>query len=157
MSELVYEGRPCKRCGCTTKYKSSSSCVKCCGTRSKAKYRVNKKDPAKKEAWAAGQRERRKDPKVRLREYKTNAAKRGFEWGLTDTEAVGLMQSPCHHCGIQTEHMGLDRSDNDKGYTETNSVPCCSPCNKLKHILTTRDFVTYCANVTSNYAKRAVA
>ena len=37
---------------------------------------------------------------------------------------------PCFYCG--EESTGLDRVENNKGYTNANVVPCCKECNRLK-------------------------
>lgn len=36
---------------------------------------------------------------------------------------------------------GVDRIDNEVGYTQENSVPCCSKCNILKRNLSVVDFI----------------
>lgn len=55
-----------------------------------------------------------------------------------------MVKDQCHYCGVMpfkpfkkhgTVYMlynGIDRLDNNAGYTVTNTVTCCSPCNKLK-------------------------
>ncbi len=42
---------------------------------------------------------------------------------------------------------GLDRVDNEKGYTENNSVACCNICNKMKTILTIEEFFAHIARI----------
>ena len=36
----------------------------------------------------------------------------------------------CFYCNSVST--GLDRVDNNKGYTNANIVPCCGECNRLK-------------------------
>jgi hypothetical protein len=38
---------------------------------------------------------------------------------------------------------GIDRIANDKGYTNFNSVPCCTTCNFGKHGLTLKEWLEY--------------
>jgi len=38
---------------------------------------------------------------------------------------------------------GIDRSDNNKGYTLENSLPCCTRCNIIKHRFDTEDFYNH--------------
>lgn len=165
----TYEGRPCKHCKGTLRNANTGECV------DRYKHRREAETPALRERWrkarkkyrenrrerslASGRKyesKRRKDPLVRLKEYKRNAAKRGYSWELSDERALELFSGICHHCGGTSEKMGIDRISNEPRYDET-SVSCCSPCNRLKHVLNPREFVTYCANVTAHYAKRAVA
>ena len=38
---------------------------------------------------------------------------------------------------------GIDRIDNNIGYTKENSVPCCEICNKAKRDMSYNDFINY--------------
>lgn len=55
---------------------------------------------------------------------------------LTRNEIIGFIQSPCHYCGkkyIEGKFLnGIDRINNTKPYTLTNSVSCCDMCNYMK-------------------------
>lgn len=77
--------------------------------------------------------------------YKNSAKKRGFEWGLTDEDAIILFAGDCVYCGTPPsntrrakrangifQYNGIDRVNNDEGYTLSNSVSCCGRCNKIK-------------------------
>jgi hypothetical protein len=75
--------------------------------------------------------------------YRYGAAKRGYEWGLTKRQFAALSGLVCHYCGAEPsqEHRqnpytftynGIDRLDNNKGYTIDNCVPCCGTCNTAK-------------------------
>lgn len=66
-----------------------------------------------------------------------------LEWTLTKEEFTKLTSSPCHYCGVPPSNLstvgnskysynGLDRKDNDEGYTPDNVVPCCWECNNKK-------------------------
>jgi hypothetical protein len=37
---------------------------------------------------------------------------------------------PCFYCDGKSS--GLDKVENNKGYINTNIVPCCQECNRLK-------------------------
>jgi len=74
---------------------------------------------------------------------KYNAKKRGIAWNLTDEYIEKLMIQDCHYCGRKPmsiskgrngsfTYNGIDRVDNNKGYTEDNVVPCCIICNESK-------------------------
>lgn len=89
----------------------------------------------------------RKDaaPKRAFRIYKRQARKRSLSFLLTFEFFTGLVQKPCFYCGIapqvngySTESKykipmnGVDRKNNNEGYTEENCVPACGICNKAK-------------------------
>lgn len=42
---------------------------------------------------------------------------------------------------------GIDRVDNNKGYTITNSVPCCKDCNFAKRDMTHDEFIAWVTRV----------
>lgn len=67
-----------------------------------------------------------------------------------------IIHMPCHYCGCREQRtsrgslracvvtiVGVDRIDNDRGYTEENCVPCCGQCNRAKGTLATDTFVTW--------------
>jgi hypothetical protein len=68
--------------------------------------------------------------------YRSNAKKRGLGWALSDAQAVELAHGTCYwggtHGGTLCEAGGIDRVDNNKGYTVDNCVPCCTLCNRAK-------------------------
>ena len=79
---------------------------------------------------------------TRLSGTKYGAKKRGLDWELTDDVALALIRSSCHYCG-QPPINGIDRKDNGIGYIVDNCVPCCSQCNRAKHIQTYSEFQAY--------------
>ena len=111
---------------------------------------------------------RRKGPGVsylnhKLRRYKLDAKKRKLEWGLSKEDFLFLITQSCHYCGASPTnpkinldalntfgtkryptgtipHNGIDRIDNDKGYTIRNTVPCCKNCNWGKGTKTIHQF-----------------
>jgi hypothetical protein len=70
----------------------------------------------------------------RYRDAVRNATKKGREWTIPEDVFWKLIADPCHYCGgpCGVYGVGLDRKDNDKGYTEENCVPCCKRCNYTK-------------------------
>lgn len=48
---------------------------------------------------------------------------------------------------------GIDRKDNRFGYTEENSVPCCTTCNFGKHTLNEEEFKNWIGKVYQHFAK----
>lgn len=100
------------------------------------------------------------------RRYQYDAKKRNLEWSLTPDEFECIIVQDCHYCGQQpaqkqnvykkygrsgtswideadTYVNGIDRTDNTKGYTKINCVPCCSQCNYAKRSTHKNDFLNW--------------
>lgn len=43
-----------------------------------------------------------------------------------------ILKQPCFYCG-DTNRVGCDRIDNNKGHTKDNVVPCCIECNTARN------------------------
>lgn len=94
-----------------------------------------------------------------LNYYKRNAKTRGYEWALSREQFEKLTSSNCHYCRVLPEDLfvtpegskfcrnGIDRLDNEKGYTEENSVACCKICNRAKGTLSYETFLTWISKV----------
>ena len=81
----------------------------------------------------------------------------GREFNLTLAEYSALAVMPCHYCrGTLPQYgSGLDRADNDQGYTPENVVPCCSVCNRVKmHVFTEAEMMRLGALVREIMAER---
>jgi hypothetical protein len=81
---------------------------------------------------------------------KTRAKKRNIRLTLDSEAVIRMLKEPCAYCGRgPTDRAnGLDRLDNEKGYTMDNVVPCCRECNRMKWVYSVRDFLMACRNVT---------
>lgn len=94
--------------------------------------------------------------------YKRNANKRKIEFSLKEDEFKSLTKQNCFFCGQEPTrpvkyqitkrnenyknhylHNGVDRLDNNKGYTADNCVPCCRTCNVAKGTQTQEEFMTW--------------
>ncbi len=77
--------------------------------------------------------------------YKHNANMRNLEFILSKEEVVTLFKSNCYYCGVEPHksfkrgkipeeyiYNGIDRIDNQLGYSKENSVACCTYCNYKK-------------------------
>ena len=85
-------------------------------------------------------------------QYKRHAKNRGLIFELSYDEFAGLIQKPCHYCGLPPSnnkitknckgflYSGIDRVDPMKGYISDNVIPCCNMCNKAKRDFTTQIF-----------------
>lgn len=72
---------------------------------------------------------------------KGNAKKRKIKWTLTFEQFCKLRKDKkCSYCKCDLPIVcgGLDRKNNNLGYTFNNSIACCSKCNYLK-----RDLLSY--------------
>jgi len=90
--------------------------------------------------------------------FKSGAMHRVWEMGLSFTDYALLVSSPCVYCGkIQENFNGVDRVDNNEGYTLKNSVSCCKFCNIAKNILSVDEFLGNVEEIhnwqTENYIK----
>lgn len=78
-------------------------------------------------------------------DYKLRAEKKGREFYLTREQVHGIVVQPCYYCGkppsntkkagkhsVPFKYSGIDRRDNNVGYTLENVVPCCRECNTAK-------------------------
>lgn len=88
--------------------------------------------------------ENRNIPRTQFTSYKCGARNRNILFKLTLLEFNSITSRPCTYCGSSkspcTNGMGVDRVNNSKGYTLTNSVSCCTICNFMKKSLTEKEF-----------------
>ena len=96
---------------------------------------------------------------------KQGAEKRGLLWALSEADVRRMLGAPCYWCGdVRVNQLGkayrlngrlgyngLDRLDNNVGYTEANAVPCCGPCNRMKGTMSTDEFVRRCAEIVRKH------
>ena len=89
-----------------------------------------------------------------LRIYKYNAKRRKLEFNLTKEDFKEIIKKDCVYCGEKPKQIirknnyyngsyignGIDRIDNDKGYSVDNCVPCCGRCNRAKMEESVSDF-----------------
>jgi len=107
-----------------------------------------------KKAWAADPR-KHLAPEIaqrnrRFRQYAQNARHRGHYFDLTVDEFFSLESQPCHYCGEPPRPVnGIDRKDNSRGYTDSNCLPCCWPCNRAKGDQTYTEFMEWLRRVSA--------
>jgi 5-methylcytosine-specific restriction endonuclease McrA len=94
--------------------------------------------------------------------YRAGAIRRGLAWELSKEIFFDVTQRQCHYCGVAPGRVsrtfrggvftynGVDRPDNDRGYTEDNVVACCSICNHAKHIMSYDAFNAWLQRVTEH-------
>jgi hypothetical protein len=99
--------------------------------------------------------------------YIQRADKANIQFELSIDVFKNLVQKNCFYCNAEPKKRmagkrnfngyflsnGLDRIDNDKGYTENNVVPCCSNCNFMRHSMSQQDFLSWVARVYNHSVK----
>ena len=92
----------------------------------------------------------RKTLKGKYRVLKGSAVKRNYPVEISFVEFSKIVSNPCVYCGENEKRIGIDRIDNNKGYTKGNSAPCCQLCNMMKKALLVKDFLSHIRKI-SNY------
>lgn len=107
-----------------------------------------------------------------LRAYKRGAKDRGFDFELSDTDFKTIIYSNCYYCNDKPsdkKHFysytqgkdenyfisanGIDRVDNTKGYTKSNTVSCCKICNRMKSDIEYSVFLEKISKISNNMKK----
>lgn len=137
-------------CGQTVKVQARHvmrGATKSCGCfRNEALGALNKKLRQKSYGWASFV--------MLYNQYRSTARKTGRLFELSQEEFRKLTQSCCNYCGAKPaqeicagygsyRYNGIDRQDNDLGYTTANSVSCCYRCNRAKATSTVQEFETW--------------
>jgi len=94
--------------------------------------------------------------------------KRQIPFELTFPEFRDIITKNCTYCDTEpymttvnkgqtyvfrAKMVGVDRLDNDKGYTKTNCVPCCRTCNMMKKNLSLCDFTEHIYRIAHNIGR----
>jgi hypothetical protein len=90
-----------------------------------------------------------------LSTMRSNARKHGREFSLSDEEVKQICSQSCVYCGSLPSvdckgisRVGIDRFDNNLGYTKENSLPCCFRCNRMKGQLTYKEFIEHATKIS---------
>lgn len=78
--------------------------------------------------------------------YRDNAKRRAIEFNLTKKEFISFVIKNCSYCGSK-ESIGVDRIDNEIGYTIENSTSCCTMCNFMKKNFPVEMFLEQCRKI----------
>ncbi len=95
--------------------------------------------------------------------YKRGAEKRNYIFEISKEEFIKLASDNCHYCNRLPEqksynkpktdyiiYNGLDRVDNNLGYTLDNTVTCCMHCNRAKMCLSKKQFLQLIFDIYKN-------
>lgn len=80
-------------------------------------------------------------PVRKFKEYIYEASRRSIKFDLTFDEFKSFDKKQCEYCGDSLKFIGLDRINNDLGYSLDNVVPSCFRCNHIKSIYSKKDFL----------------
>ena len=96
--------------------------------------------------------------------YKANAKRRQREWSLSKEYFKDIINRNCYYCGAVPNQVcttpnntgdyiynGIDRLDNDIGYTSDNCVPCCEACNRAKLARSEEEFRDWVIKVYKHF------
>jgi hypothetical protein len=128
-----------KSCGCLTPTKSAENSIK-------SRYKRAKQDGGYRSVYVS---------------YRSNAKSRNLEFNIEFDDAVKIMTSNCHYCGIEPSNIymrsyynvkynGIDRVDNTIGYIKSNVVSCCKMCNIAKNNNTEIDFLNWSKRIAKH-------
>lgn len=76
--------------------------------------------------------------------YKQRADKNDWSFELSQKQFNDLICGSCVYCGRPNDNChnnGIDRKQNNIGYTEENCVPCCGECNLMKANMSYEQFI----------------
>ena len=97
-----------------------------------------------------------KDIRNKYIHFKCNAKRknRNINFELTREQVQNLCESSCFYCG-KNRCLGIDRKDNNKGYTNDNCVPCCGFCNRMKMDHSIDEFYLQIISIYNNLPKES--
>lgn len=87
---------------------------------------------------------------TKYKSYKRKAESRDLEFELSFDDFYRLIHGSCFYCGV-SGLIGVDRKDNDVGYTKENSVSCCKVCNLAKKEMSIQEFVDWFTRLYVNW------
>lgn len=96
--------------------------------------------------------------------YKTGARQRNLDFNINFEQFIDISSKNCFYCDTSPFNIGrgmkgiyyysgLDRVNNDIGYTLDNIVPCCKNCNLAKRQLTQNDFFELIKKIYEKHCK----
>jgi hypothetical protein len=98
----------------------------------------NKTQVAKMKIYEYNKTPKRRYLKLKHRSSRPRYGNKIKEMTITIEEYMTLLSNPCYYCNNQISNLqeetgiGLDRIDNDSGYTIDNVLPCCGFCNGIR-------------------------
>ncbi len=94
----------------------------------------------------------RQTPKGKYLMYKGSAVKRGIVFDISFDYFCSFWKKSCHYCNYDIYTIGLDRVNNELGYSIGNVVPCCTRCNRAKDIMSAKEYIDMCRRVVEKHS-----
>lgn len=88
----------------------------------------------------------RRSVKGKYSRYKKNSKSIGRVFALSFEEFSNILSQPCFYCGEGS--YGIDRKNNNEGYTLNNSLPACWICNRMKINYDFNFFIEHCKKIS---------
>lgn len=101
--------------------------------------------------------------------YRNDAKRRGLEFEITRKDFDILISSNCYYCGKEPQqtkrpryvfqdfkYNGIDRLNNEKGYTLENTVSCCKMCNMMKWKYKTDEFLEHVSDICAYQIRKSI-
>lgn len=100
--------------------------------------------------------------------YKQSARKRKLEWDLSRKQFEKIVSKSCYYCDAApvlrmgrkrrgpTLANGIDRKDSNLGYVIGNCLPCCKKCNRMKVVLSEKEFLDQVKKIFEYKIKRRI-
>lgn len=96
--------------------------------------------------------------------YRYQAKRRNLNFEITKEYFLKLVQQNCYYCNAEPRLIkpfygeivyfnGIDRKDNNKGYSVENCLPCCSTCNLAKKEMADSEFISWIFRVYNNIVR----
>jgi len=87
--------------------------------------------------------------------YEARAHKKELVFELTEKQFKTITATNCYLCNQKNYSLpnGIDRMDNNEGYTTTNAKPCCRICNYMKKDFELQEFIQKCSKVYNHNRK----
>lgn len=130
------------------------------GKETAAKWRANNPDKVKSTSHNYLERNRKElcDKQKRINKtpngiyirYKHSAKKRNILFSISENDFFDLLGQPCVYCGLLDVPSGVDRVDNNLGYTKENCAPCCPECNYFKRARSIEKFIAHAKRITQH-------
>ena len=144
MMKPLPKSKKCSRCGLTKitsafskgANKGLASYCKKCMTLFRKKYKHT-------DNYRLNRRKYHRTKKGRYVIYKHMAKFKKRKFALTKEQFLSFWNHKCHYCGKQVDGVGLDRVNNKLDYTMDNVVSCCTTCNIMKNVYTTKEFLEH--------------
>ena len=97
---------------------------------------------------------RRIDVDTKMNVIIRSSYERNINFSQRDFEAMkDKLSIPCVYCSFTSDETlsGLDRIDNNFGYCDLNTVPCCSVCNSIKKNHSVAEFYSLVDRITKKH------